>query len=145
CEAGLCVGGEGTTTTMTTIDPPGMCGDGAPAPGEVCFLPAAPLGMGSGPISVVVADFNKDGSDDIACANNMTNNVTVRTGKGNGEFNALFALAVGMGPYYVAAPDLNNDGAADLVTANQTSDDISVYQNNGAGMLIGQPAIPAGA
>jgi hypothetical protein len=101
--------------------------------------------MGSGPIAVLAVDLNKDMHFDIISANNVSNNLTIRTGKGDGGFNALSALAAGMGPYALAKPDINNDTAPDVVAANNGGGDVTVYFNNGAGMLIGQPAVPAQA
>lgn len=138
CTNGTCVAPD-QTTGSTTEGPPAQCGDGQPVPGELCFKPATPLGMGSGPIAVVVADFNKDGYDDIASVNNTSQNVTMRTGKGDGTFGALVALGVGQGPGSAVTPDFNNDGAPDLVIRN--TGDLSVFRNNGVGMMIAQMPI----
>jgi hypothetical protein len=43
---------------------------------------------GSNPVSVAVADFNRDGIPDLVVANQDSNNVTVLLGKGAGTFGA---------------------------------------------------------
>ncbi len=121
-----------------------LCDDGEVALGELCFSPSSPLEMGSAPFAVAVADFNKDTHLDIVSANVESNNVTIRTGTGDGAFNALSALATGMSPYALATPDINDDLAPDLVVVNSYGNDMSIYLNDGVGMLIGQSALAVG-
>ena len=42
--------------------------------------------MGTGPSDLVVGDFNGDGKLDIAVVNELSDNVTILQGNGNGTF-----------------------------------------------------------
>ncbi len=56
--------------------------------GGGAFLPAKKYATGSDSQGVVVADFNKDGKDDLAVTNYSDNTVSVLLRKGDGTFNA---------------------------------------------------------
>jgi FG-GAP-like repeat len=80
---------------------------------------ASPAGVGSGPYSVAVADFNKDGVPDVITANFMSNNASVLLGIGNGHFE----VPIDAGPtdsfcYGVAVGDFDGDTVPDFATAN---------------------------
>jgi FG-GAP-like repeat len=80
----------------------------------------SPFGVGAGPFSVAVGDFNLDGKPDLAVANQDSNNVTILLGDGMGGFTQPSSSPVGVGtePQSVAAGDFNLDGKPDLATAN---------------------------
>jgi len=63
----------------------------------------SPFAAGTFPISVVVGDFNGDGIQDLATANQGSGNVTVLLGNGSGGFTAANGspLAVGATPFSV--------------------------------------------
>ncbi|MEG4073763.1 DUF4347 domain-containing protein, partial [Microcoleus sp. Pol14C2] len=83
--------------------------------------------------SVAVADFNKDGNSDLVTANNLTNNVSLLLGNGDGTFGTATYFGVGSSPYTVAVGDFNGDGNSDLATANQSSNNVSILPGNGNG------------
>ncbi|MEG4128118.1 FG-GAP-like repeat-containing protein, partial [Microcoleus sp. Pol1B3] len=83
--------------------------------------------------SVAVADFNKDGNSDLVTANNLTSDVSLLLGNGDGTFGSATYFAVGSSPYTVAVGDFNADGNSDLATANKSSNDISILLGNGNG------------
>ncbi|MEG4107674.1 DUF4347 domain-containing protein, partial [Microcoleus sp. S13_C5] len=83
--------------------------------------------------SVAVADFNKDGNSDLVTANNLTNNVSLLLGNGDGTFGTATYFGVGSSPYTVAVGDFNGDGNSDLATANQSSNNVSILRGNGNG------------
>ena len=74
--------------------------------------------VGENPGMVVVGDFNRDGKDDLAVSNFLSNAVSVLLGNGDGTFRRQVTYATGNGPGSIAAGDLNSDGKLDLVTAN---------------------------
>ena len=116
--------------------------------GTVCFAlgwPVTALGagfatgillpVGSGPVSVVVADFNGDGKADLAIANNASNNVTVLLGDGNGNFVAAAGspFFAGTGPAALAIADFNGDGKTDLAVVNSTNNGLILFGNGSGG------------
>ena len=78
----------------------------------------SPVGVGRDPVAVVTGDFNSDGKQDLATANNVSNDVSVLIGAGNGTFSLASAVGVNQYPEGLAASDFNGDGRQDLVTAN---------------------------
>jgi uncharacterized protein (TIGR03437 family) len=99
---------------------------------------ASPFAVGSEPVSLAVADFDGDGTPDIAIANYRSNNVTVLLGKltvVQGKTTLSYTassrspFAVGSLPRSVAVRDFNKDGKPDLAVANYNDDDVTVLLN----------------
>lgn len=88
-----------------------------------------------GPVAIVQNDFNSDGNQDLAIANQTTNNISILLGKGDGTFveatSSPISSGVGKGPVAIAAGDLNGDAKPDLAVVNQTDNSVSVLLNNG--------------
>ena len=106
--------------------------------GDACdndrtFAPLHSLAAGEGPLSVAIADLNFDGVQDLAVANQGSNDVSVLLGNGDGTFAPVRSFAAGMHPQAVVVADLNFDGIPDLVVANRESNDVSVLLGNGDG------------
>jgi VCBS repeat-containing protein len=94
---------------------------------EVSFGGAKQYGAGDNPYDLAVADFNGDSDPDMAVANLLSNDVTVKPGGAGASFGAGATYPVsGVDPRSVAVGDFNADGDPDLVTANSASNDISV-------------------
>lgn len=104
-----------------------------PACDPVTFAPALNFGTATGPRSGAVGDFNRDGIQDLAVANDSANNVSVLLGNGAGSFGTATNFGVGFFPYGVAVGDFNGDGKQDLVSVNQSSNNVSILLGNGAG------------
>src|SRR2546426_246263 len=71
----------------------------------VSFSPAVSYPVGSGPLSVAVGDFNRDGILDIVTANINDNTVSILLGHGDGTFTTLSPITVGSSPDAVAVGD----------------------------------------
>jgi hypothetical protein len=112
-----------------------LLGDGA---GN--FSAPTTFGAGNDSLSVAVGDFNGDGKQDLAVANNLSNNVSILLGNGAGHFSAPTNFTVGDRPGSVAVGDFNGDGKQDLAVANSgVPANVSILLGNGAGNF-GAPA-----
>src|SRR5712692_3099804 len=69
---------------------------------DVSFIARRDLDVGFQPYSVAVGDFNGDGVQDLAVANNVSDNVSVLLGNGDGSFQAARNFGAGIGPSSVA-------------------------------------------
>jgi predicted nucleotidyltransferase len=98
--------------------------------GDGTFAIMIPYSTGSlsGPTSVVVGDFNKDGRLDLAVANSGTDNIGVLFGNGNGTFSSpkLYSTGSGSEPFRLATGDFNNDNQLDIAIANYGGNSFSV-------------------
>ncbi|NJM24109.1 MAG: DUF4347 domain-containing protein [Richelia sp. SM1_7_0] len=104
------------------------------------------IGAGAlNPISVSVGDFNGDSKQDLATANDFSDNVSILLGNGNGTFSmAVTSLGVGAStPVSLSVGDFNGDGKQDLVTANDFSNNISILLGNGNGTFGATPNVIA--
>lgn len=96
-------------------------------------------------ISAAVADFNGDGVDDFATANEYEGTVRVLLNNGSGELQPATDFNVDMSATrVVAAGDVNGDGHIDLVSAD---DDVGVLLGDGSGGFgsAGTYAVGAGS
>jgi hypothetical protein len=107
-----------------------LLNNGAGVPGA-----ASPYNGGSGPLSIVAADFDKDGDADIAVANS---NSTGSSGmsifvNAAGTLTGPTNYTTGSGPTSLVSGDFDKDGDIDIAVENQTSSTVSVFLNTGAG------------
>ena len=94
------------------------------------------LATGATPLSIAVADFNRDGFRDLAVANSGSgaNSVSLFLGQtGPPYFTPAGTITVGDKPSWVVAADVSGDGKADLVTANFGGQSLSVARGRGDG------------
>jgi hypothetical protein len=97
------------------------------------FAPAVNYAVGNGGRSVVAADLDGDGDQDLAVANGNVSNISVLLNDGNGSYAAAVTYTVGSGPRGVFAADLDGDNDQDLAVANYGSSNVSILKNNGNG------------
>lgn len=100
---------------------------------------------GNGPSDVVIADLNGDGIRDAATANQVSNDVSIHLGLGNGGFAPPAYIPVGSGPYSIVAGKFNADNHWDLATANSGSNNVSILLGNGNGTFSAPANFIAGA
>ena len=114
-----------------------LLGSGSSGRGAGTFLPAVSYSAGNGPQGISVGDFNSDGIEDLAVANNISHDVSILPGRGsNGQGNGTFNPAVGYtttgtGPYGIAVGDFNSDGIKDLAVPNYGSNNVSILRGLG--------------
>ena len=93
---------------------------------------------------VTVADFNGDGHDDVAVANNAGSvKVFFGTGKGTLRNPTTYRLP-GTNPISIAAGDLNSDGHPDLAVAEAIGGSVAVLLNDGTGKFLKPVTYSAG-
>jgi hypothetical protein len=113
------------------------------------FLPAptSPEAAGSNPFSIAVGDFNRDGKQDQAIANQSSDNVTILLGDGSGNFTgaATSPEAAGDGPVSVAVGDFDANGKDDLAVANRFSNNVTILLGDGSGNFSAAATSPEAA
>jgi hypothetical protein len=114
----------------------------------MAFDPVATYDAGDYPNSIVAADFNNDGTLDLATANYSSSNVSVLLGNENndiadGTFQPALDSPTGANPLSVAVGDFNEDGNLDLATANVN--DVSVLLGDGQGGFADPVSIGTGS
>jgi Bacterial Ig-like domain (group 3)/MBG domain (YGX type)/FG-GAP-like repeat/FG-GAP repeat len=92
-------------------------------------------GVGSGPGSIVAADFNGDGILDLAVTNGSVtaSTLTVLLGNGDGTFTTKSNAVVGVVPSSVIVGDFNGDGIPDLVAIDNRGTTADLLLGNGDG------------
>jgi hypothetical protein len=85
------------------------------------------------PIAIVHGDFNGDGKQDIATADQTANEISVLLGNGDGSFQLHHEYSTASKPVALATADVNGDGNLDIVVADYSSNKVSVLLGNGDG------------
>jgi hypothetical protein len=104
--------------------------------GDGSFQAPVSYAVGHYPQAVAVADFNGDGTPDLAVANYNDGTVSVLLGNGDGSFQKALSQVIGGHPSDVKAADLNGDGHPDLVVSGYVPSSpvaVSVLLGNGDG------------
>ena len=102
------------------------------------FSPRVEYRTARRPLSVAIADLNRDGSPDVATAS-LTNTVSVLLNNGDGSFPRRIDYPAPQHPRSIAIGDMNGDRNLDVVTANlagygrRRPDSVSVFLNRGDG------------
>ncbi len=98
---------------------------------------------GDSPKDVLTADFNEDGTMDIATANVFSNNVSILIGSGSGSFATKVDYSTGTNPNAILSDDFNEDGFEDIITTSPANNTISILIGNGDGTF--DPKVDYGA
>lgn len=134
--------GDGYPDLATTSDGAGSAnvllnhGDGT-------MGPAATYGNdrpgNDGTLSLVAADFDQDGDQDIVLANRAYDNVTPLLGNGDGTFAVGTDYFFGDGPAFLVTTDLDLDGRPDIFGPLEGSGTVAALFGNGDGSFANEP------
>jgi hypothetical protein len=96
------------------------------------------------PSAEVTGDFDDNGTLGPAVSDELSGNVSVYPGNGDGTFQPRTIYAVGTNPNTLAVGDLNGDGRLDLVAGN-LDQTLSVLLGNGDGTFkpAATPSFPS--
>lgn len=83
------------------------------------FPPAAAYPTGTHPVGVVLADLDLDGDQDVAVANNLSDDVSVYLAQPGGVLSAQEVFPAGPDPMALVAGDFDKDGYPDLAVADR--------------------------
>ncbi|HEY0462450.1 MAG TPA: VCBS repeat-containing protein [Pyrinomonadaceae bacterium] len=125
--AGTISGGWSLDVTTVPAVPPTTASCSAPSFSTNSFM------TGLSPTNVAVADYNNDNKADLAVANQVTNDVSVLLGNGDGTFGGQSLFSAGSGPYGIVAGKFNADNNWDLAVTNSGSNNVSILLGNGSG------------
>ncbi len=114
---------------------------------QVCLLPRVDYtfpgtpGNVYRPIGIATADFNNDGKQDIAIANDqLIYGVSAFLGTGTGSFTPVGAnYTMGYAPQAIVSGDFNNDGKIDVATIGTPSGTnivVSLLKGTGSGSFL---------
>lgn len=103
------------------------------APSSTLSFATQSMGVGVNPKGIVTADFNGDGIQDLAVANQGSNSVSVLLGNGDGTFTAGSSLTTGKQPGAIVSGDFNGDGRIDLAVADATDSRVLIFLGKGDG------------
>jgi PKD repeat protein len=101
------------------------------ASGSFVSAPSSPINVGSGPYQSTIADFDLNGTQDIAISNNGSSNITILSGSGSGTFSNVLGspISIGWGLQPICSDDFNGDGLADIAAGEWNGSNINVLIN----------------
>ena len=90
---------------------------------------SSPEAVENHPESIVAADLDGDADQDLAVANQFSDNVTILRNTGSGDFveRGTSPEPAGEFPASLVATDLDGDTDQDLAIANAVSDDVTIF------------------
>lgn len=125
---------DGTVRELTLLG-----GDGT---GRFPASLGTPSKLNSGAVLLTAADFNQDGKADLAIADQMANELTIRLSQAAGHFLATSPVKFINRPVALVTGDFDRNGRTDLAVANQ---DITLLLNQPNGTFISQTLTTNGA
>ena len=110
-----------------------LLGDGAgDFPSIDTFPSGQPAPQDNDTVSVAAGDFDRDGNQDLAVANQISDEVKVHFGNGTGAFGTSISLP-SSSPVSVAVDDFNLDGLLDLAVSEDGNNRVMVHFGDGGG------------
>ena len=88
----------------------------------------------SGASGVTVADFNGDGSVDLAVPG--ANVINILLGRGDGTFGSAISYSVGNSPQSIAVGDFDGNGTLDIAVANVGDETLSILLGKSNGTFL---------
>jgi subtilisin-like proprotein convertase family protein len=119
----------GWSLDITTVPTP-------PPVQPTCVAPRFSLSnylAGANPTNLAIADFNNDTEADVAVTNQVSNNVSILLGNGDGTLGAQSLVNAGSSPYAIAAGKFDAGNNFDLAVVNSGSNNVSIMLGNGDG------------
>ena len=112
--------------------------------GSANFQLLVSLNVGARPNSIVAADLDGDGDNDLAVAESARDTVSVILNNGDGTFAMPATFETSDDPNDIAASDVDGDQDIDLAVACTNSDTVEILLNNGNGDFeLATPIHPA--
>jgi len=113
---------------------------------SLSFSPAVTFPVGLRPESIVTADLNGDGKQDIVVLNqgqfpDRSSSVSVLLGNGDGSFQPAITTNLLAGATSVAVGDFNGDGKLDIAVTSGLNNSVEVLRGNGDGTFQDNPLI----
>ncbi len=115
--------------------------------GNGTFQSALNTTVGTRPRYFAAGDFNRDGKQDLALTQTITdNNLRILLGNGSGGFSSQATLAMGAEatPRGVISADFNLDGYLDLAASSLEGDNTSIFLGSGDGNFSTRKVFAAG-
>lgn len=107
---------------------------------DIDYRLVTPIGF---PGNINTADFNHDGSADIAVINFLNDTFSVALNNGDGTFAPAVRYELGgQQPSYISTADFNGDGYLDVALCNALTSDVSVLLNLGDGTFTSAVEYP---
>jgi hypothetical protein len=118
------------SNTVSILLGNGSGGFTAPSPGA--------FGVGLAPRSVAVGDFDGDGDEDLAVANQSSNHVSILLGNGAGGFVSGTPVSIGSGSFGAAVGDFDRDGDHDLAVTRGSvpPNNVVILSGDGLGGFV---------
>ena len=110
--------------------------------GKASFSSAGNFVVGSGPVALVLADFDGDLIEDIATANSRSDSISVLLGRGDGVF--VTSQQLPLPAWSLVVEDFDGDAVPDLAAAIRDSEEIAVLIGKGDGTFSTASSFPAG-